>query len=148
MFPATTTPTPTTTPTSPVDCIYDVTPEELEEDEPVTFEGGVTADLTPEGMIVYTFDEPRDLTDVFVDTPEDVDLEVIPVKEDGTQGEPIPLDEGNNPVNPAENPDADDITSVIIKRVDDEPLEPTDITNIEVVGCEEGKQNISIEMYI
>ncbi len=132
----TTTPAPTT---SLIDCIYDVTPEELDEDEPVTFEGGVTADLTPEGTIVYTFEEPRDLTNVIVDTPEDIPLEVVPVKEDGTEGEPIPLNEGNNPINPAENPDADDITSVIIKRVDDAPLEPSDIMNIEVVACEEGK---------
>ncbi len=139
LFSATTTPTPTptATPTSPVDCIYDVTPEELDQDEPVTFDGGVTADLTPDGEIVYTFEEPRDLTDVVIDTPEDTPLEVLPVKEDGTEGEPIPLDEGNNPINPAENPDAKDVTSVIIRRIDDEPMESTDITNIEVVACEE-----------
>ncbi len=116
-----------------------MTPEELDEDEPVTFEGGVTADLTPEGTIVYTFEEPRDLTDVVIDTPEDTPLEVVPMKEDGTEGEPIPLDEGNNPINPAENPDAKDVTSVIISRTDDEPIESTDITNIEVVACEEGR---------
>ena len=98
----------------------------------------MTADLTPEGTIVYTFEEPRQLTDVVVDTPGDIPLEVIPVKEDGTPGEPIPLEEGNNPINPYENPDAQDVTSVIIRKPDETPLIPADITNVQVVACEEG----------
>lgn len=60
------------------------------------------------------------------------------MKPDGTEGTPIPLNEDGNPINPAENPDAEDITKVIIRRADEEPLEPEDISNIEVIACFEG----------
>ncbi len=59
----TTPPVPVTTPTAPVDCIFELTSDELKEGV-VTFESGVTAELTPEGEVVYTFPEPRIFTSV------------------------------------------------------------------------------------
>ncbi len=134
-----------------------MTPEELDEDEPVTFDGGVNADLT-EGTIVFEFPEPREITNIKVDTPGEfsspsgytrrpVDLVIIPIKPDEngnpTEGTHVPLNEGDNPINPEETPDFDDVTSVIIRRADDEPLVSGDITNIEVVACAEGWDHYS-----
>ena len=125
------------TTTTPEDCIYDVTPEELAKDEPVTYEEGVTADLTPDGTLEFEFPEPRDLTDVKVQAPEDTELVVVPVYEDGTKGKPTPLN--SKPEEPEDNPvDEPKVVKVIIKKPDDTPLTPDDITNIEVIACKHG----------
>ncbi len=149
----TTTPAPTTT--APIDCIYDVTPEELEKDEPVEYDGGITADITPEGDLEFDFndDEPRDVTNIKVDVPDtedgdDTPLEAVPIKPDGTEGTPIPLVQGDNPINPDENPDFDDVDKVIIRKKDDTPLKPDDITNVEVVACAEGNKCHSLYCFL
>ncbi len=145
----TTTPPPTTT--APVDCIYAATPEELEQDEPVEYDGDITADINPDGQIVYDFkdDEPRDVTNIKIDVPdtedgEDTPLEAVPIKPDGTEGTPIPLVQGDNPINPAGNPDFDDVDKVIIRNKDQSPLQPDDIPSVEVVACIEGNIHYSI----
>ena len=125
----------TTTP--PMDCIYDVTPEELEKDEPVVFADGITADLTPEGTIVYEFPEPRDVIEVNVQAPDGTDLVVVPVFDDGKEGKPTTVN--SKPDEPITTPvNEKDVKKVIIKKPDDSPLTPTDITVVEVNACAEG----------
>jgi len=58
------------------DCIYDVTPEELAKDEPVTFGDDITADITPEGELVFEFPEPRKVSQITVKTPSGETLQV------------------------------------------------------------------------
>jgi len=67
---------PEETTSMPIDCIYDVTPEELSKDEPVEYAGGITADITPDGELVFDFPEPRKVSEITVKTPSGETLEV------------------------------------------------------------------------
>ncbi len=127
------------TTTGPEDCIYDVTPEELAKDKPVKYAGGITAELTPDGKLVFTFKEPRHLTEVKLQTPDGIVLQVVPESEDGTKGAPTPLD--SNPDEPATTElDEPKVLRVTIEPADGQPaLKPEDILFIEVTACEEGK---------
>ncbi len=135
--PAYTTVKPATT-TPPVDCIYDVTPEELIPDKPIEYDEGVTAELTPEGTVVFTFPEPRKLTEVTLQAPDGTKLEVVPVREDGTEGQPKDLK--SSPDKPKSTKlKESDVTKVIVRAKDGNPVTPADIVALEVTACKEGK---------
>ena len=127
------------TTTAPLDCMYDVTPEELFTDEPIQYNDDVMAALTPEGAIKFTFPVPRDLSNVKLQAPDGVDLVVIPIYEDGTEGKPITLSSSpdNEISNPIQLPRK--IIGVLIRRKDDNPIKPEDFTSLEVTACGYGK---------
>ena len=127
-----------TTPTE--DCIYDVTADELDKDEPVQFADDITAQLTPEGAVEYNFPEPRTVSEITVqaDKTGSDGLEVVFTLEDGTETSPQPLDSDKDEPTKNDLPDQPGVVKVTIKRADDKSLEADKIPFIEVVACKEG----------
>ncbi len=106
----------------------------------MTFDGGITADVTPEGTLEYTFPEPRPVSEIDVQTKDDKPVEVVFELEDGTVTTPTPLE--TSPDEPVKNditPDQPGVVKVIIKTPDDTPLTPEDIISVEVIACKEGQ---------
>ncbi len=109
------------------------------DDLPETFEDGTTAELTPDGGIKFTFPEPRDITDVNLQSPADAPgLEVVTESTEGDLGEASPI--YGTPGTPLTNPiNTEDVISVTIRRTDGDEVQPSDITSLEVIACEESK---------
>ncbi len=139
----TTTQPPTTT--TPLDCIYDVTPEELAKDEPVKYGDGITADITPKGALEYNFPTPRPVSEITIQTKDkDKPLEVIFLLDDGSTTEPVPLDTSSDQPVKNDIPDQPNVVKAIIKTPDDSPLKPEDVPFAEVIACKEGLYRLSL----
>ncbi len=124
--------------TLPSDCEYDITPE-LFDLLPKTYGDDTVVELTPDGGIKFTFPEPRDVTEIILQSPDGAPaLEAVPETEESAPAEESPLDADTE--TPFSNPiNEQDVTSITIRRTDSEPIEPEDVTILTVVACEEGK---------
>ncbi len=129
--------TPATT-TGPTDCEYVVTADTLS-DLPLTFADGTVIELTPDGGLKFTFPEPRDITDINLQSPLGApSLEALPETTDGALPEESPLE--GSPGTPTTNIiNTADVTSVTVRRDDGGEIQPEDFTSLEVIACEESK---------
>ncbi len=113
-----------------------MTEDTLSGDQPVVFGDGNQAELA-DGVLTFTFDNPITAYDVVLQTSEGVELVAVTINEDGDESETSLL---SNPDEATENPiNSDDVTTVVIKKIDGSDIEPSDIIMIEVVACKERK---------
>lgn len=93
------------------------------------------------GQIVFTFDEPRDLTHIETDLPAGVALVYATELAGGRQSSSKPLDsDGGTDMDPATDPDAAGVVKVFIRRSDTVPISESDLNSIVVEACLEGKK--------
>ena len=140
----TTTPSPPAPTTTPKDCMFELTPEDIDPEnpsKPKTFPDDTKIKVI-NGEIRIIFPDPKDVNDVTVQTPDGKPLEVIPVR-DNNREDPIPIDsntptdETGEPQEPKENPvDLPQVEKIIIRDPSGDPIdEPEDFTFIEVTAC-------------
>ncbi len=139
-------PPPTTTPPAVFECLHRVTSEDLESNKPVTFPDATKVQLLPRGVVKFTFPEPRDLSEVIVKVPADVELELVPVKEDGTKLPPVKVDvESEDTIKTALS--EKNVKEVFIRKTDKTPLKPSDFTAIDIIACKAGKKQQAGRLY-
>ena len=106
---------------------------------PVEFNDGVRAKMQ-DGNIKYTFPQLRDVIEIALQATEKTTLEApleVVVFTDSGPSTPITLSSDvNTPVLTEVN--VADARSVIIRRIDGQPVSTDDIISLEVKACEEG----------
>ena len=128
-----TTPATVATTSGPVDCIYEVGPEDLQDSEKPTEFDDITATVEEPGKdVTFTPDEPRDVTSVVVEVSEPTDVTVTVTDENGEETTVTVT------VNPEDGPTTIDVpvggaTKVTVTLPEDSPA---DLTNVVLNACE------------
>lgn len=122
------------------DCLYEATKPALEKPQPAEVGQGVTADVTPTGVLEFRFKSPRTVTDIKIQTTSPMPLQAQFIGVEDVVSSPTPIVSGNS--QPQDNPvDSTNVLVVRITRPDGQKVTPGDIVTVTVEACLPRKRN-------